>query len=328
VSSRALPTLSIVIPTLGKSDSLSEVLAGLERQKPPLREVEVIVIVDAHGSMEHADGLEGLGHSFPLTLYRAENPGASAARNAGWQAARAPLILFLDDDIVPQRSLVAEHLTWHRHNPEPEIGVLGAVRWSPRVRVTPFMRWLETGIQFDYGTIETTEVGWQRFYSCNVSVKRGMLERVGGYDAQRFPFGYEDLEVARRMSDHGFRLLYNEAAVGEHLKTETIESWRRNLRRIAIAERRFTELYPSERPYFYLRFRAAADAAVARGRLARLARFVPPRAPWLGRLVWRSYDRVCSQRLAPDFLSEWDAARASGLMPHETVKTGGGEHVP
>src|SRR5205085_1515401 len=142
------------------------------------------------------------------------------------------------------------------------------------VKVTPFMRWLELGIQFDYGTIRTAEVEWQRFYSCNVSVKRAMLEQVGGFNAQDFPFGYEDLELARRMADHGFRLLYNDAALGEHLKTETIESWRRNLKRIAIAERRFTELYPEERPYFYERFRAAAETPPARGLSAPFARFI------------------------------------------------------
>jgi len=176
------------------------------------------------------------------------------------------------------------------------------------VPVTPFMRWLETGIQFDYGTIRATELEWQRFYSCNVSLKRAMLERVGGFDEERFPYGYEDLELARRLHAHGFRLLYNPAALGEHLKTETIEGWRRNLRRIAIAERRFTRLYPGERPYFYERFRAAAKAPPARGRSARLARYIGPSFPWLGPLVWRSYDLVCSQRLAPEFLSAWEAA--------------------
>jgi GT2 family glycosyltransferase len=231
-------------------------------------------------------------------------------------------VLFLDDDIVPRPQLVAEHLAWHERNPDPTIGVLGSVRWSDRVTVTPFMRWLEMGIMFDYGTITGTEVEWQRFYSCNVSVKRTMLERTGGFDAERFPYGYEDLELARRMhADHGFRLLYTEHAVGEHLKTETLEGWRRNLKRIAIAERRFTTLYPSEHPYFYERFRAAAQAPVARGRSARLARFVGPDFPWLGPIVWRSFDLVCMQRLAPEFLAEWDAAGVTIEQASEPVTT-------
>jgi GT2 family glycosyltransferase len=304
-----VPDLSIVIPTLGRSPTLNEVVAGLERQASPPSAVEVIVVADACGSADRATALAAASRSFPVEVLAARRPGASAARNAGWRSAAAPLILFLDDDIVPRARLVAEHLAWHGRYPEPEVGVLGDVRWSPRVTVTPFMRWLEDGIQFDYRNLEGIDVGWQRFYSCNVSVKRTMLEATGGFDEQRFPFGYEDLELARRMSDdHGFRLLYNAAAAAEHLKTETLETWRRNLRRIAIAERRFTQLYPDARPYFYERFRAAADAPRARGRSARLARLVGPQVPWLGRHVWQSFDLVCRQRLAPEFLAEWDTA--------------------
>jgi GT2 family glycosyltransferase len=305
-----VPELSIVIPTLVRSPAIREVVAGLGRQDPPLRDVEVLVVLDANAPADSALA-RSLAEGSTLRLLRAQRGGASGARNAGWRAARAPLILFLDDDIVPVRRLVAEHLRWHQRNPEPEIGVLGLVKWSPRVKVTAFMRWLETGIQFEYGTIDDTEVGWQRFYSCNISVKREMLERVGGFDEERFPYGYEDLELGRRLSEHGFRLLYNPAAVGEHLKTETLEGWRANLRRIALAERRFTKLYPDERAYFYERFRFAAEHPVARGRSGRLARYVSPRVPWLGRAVWRSYDLVCSQQLAGEFLAEWEAAAAT-----------------
>ena len=92
------------------------------------------------------------------------------------------------------------------------------------------------------------------------------------------------------------------------MKTETLDGWRRNLRRIAISERRFTTLYPGERAYFHDKFRIAAGAPRARGRSARLVRIVPPRLPVLGRLVWGSYDMVCTQQLADEFLAEWEAA--------------------
>lgn len=300
--------LSIVIPTLGRSGSLPNVVEALATQEPELSDVEVLVVVDAAGPRELAVSGGGGGGGWTLRVLWASCPGASGARNTGWHAARAPLVLFLDDDIVPTSRLVAEHVAWHEANPDREVGVLGLVRWSPQVKVTPFMRWLETGIQFDYDRIEGTEVGWQLFYSCNVSVKRVMLELVGGFDEERFPYGYEDLELARRLSERGFRVLYNPAALGHHLKVETLDDWRRNLRRIARSERRFVGMYPGEVAYFHDRFRAAADQPHARGRSARLSRWIGPRVPLLGPFVWRSYDLVCSQRLAPEFLSEWEAA--------------------
>lgn len=299
--------LSIVIPTIASSGTLDDVLGALAGQDPPLRDAEVRVVLDATARPDRPVA-EDSAYEFPVTVSQASRPGASAARNHGWRAASAPLILFLDDDIVPTRTLVAEHLARHESHPAPEVAVLGSVRWSPAVDVTPFMRWLEMGIQFDFGSIEGTEAGWGHFYSCNVSLKRELLDWVDGFDEERFPYGYEDLELARRLSGHGLRLLYNPAAVGEHLKTETLDGWRRNLRRIAVAERRFTQLYPDTRAYFWELFRSAADSPPARGRPARLAPYVRPNFPWLGRFVWSSYDMVSRQRLAGEFLAEWEAA--------------------
>jgi GT2 family glycosyltransferase len=301
--------VSVVIPTRGNSASLSLVLEALRREARTGPTFDAVVVVDAdatdHPSLETGSNPPDRA----VLVLTADQTGASAARNLGWRSSAAPLILFLDDDIVPRPGLIAEHLLWHERHPEREVGVLGKVRWSPLVRVTPFMRWLEMGIQFDYGSITDIDVGWQRFYTCNVSVKRELLAAVGGFDAVRFPFGYEDLELARRMHEQlGFRLLYNEHAVGEHLKVETIHTWRRNLERIAIAERRFVELYGAEQPYFYRLFKEAAEAPPARGRSARLACCIPPRTPWLGKIVWRSFDLVCRQRLAPEFLGHWEQA--------------------
>ena len=298
-----MPSLSIVIPTLGRSAALPRVLAALEDQTRAGTEAEVLLVYDAAAE----DPGRPEAHR-SVAVLQASVPGASAARNAGWRAARAPLVLFLDDDIVPAPGLLEQHAAWHRDRPQREFGVLGLVRWSPRVRVTPFMRWLDTGLQFDYDGIESVEVPWTHFYSCNTSVKREMLERSGGFDQERFPYGYEDLDLGIRLSRLGFQLLFNRRALGWHEKVETLDTWRRNLRRIAVAERRFIDLYPEFRPYFYERFRSAAAAEPARGRSGSLARFVRPRLPWLGPFVWRSYDLVCSQSLAPEFLAAWEAA--------------------
>ncbi len=247
-----------------------------------------------------------------MTIVHSERGGASAHRNVGWQAATAPLVLFLDDDIIPTPRLVAEHVAWHDASSVPEVGVLGLVRWSPEVRVTPFMRWLDMGIQFDYARIQGADAGWEHLYTCNVSVHRDLLEKIGGFDEERFPFGYEDLDLGRRLARNGFRLLFNRAAEGHHLKTETLESWRRKVRQYAVAERQFIATYPDQRPYFYDLFRGAAAAPAARGRGARLARLISPTVPWLGRRVWQSYHTMCLQELAPAFLTAWEKADCNG----------------
>jgi len=306
-----MPELSILIPTLGRPRLLGRVLDRLEDQTAGSRAFEVIVAADAKerelGSLDRAVA----GRSYPARRLQATRPGASAARNAAWRAAAGRVVLFLDDDILPERQLVAEHLDWHRRSPAAEVGVLGRVRWADELRVTPFMRWLEDGIQFDYPNIEGIEAGWGRFYTANASVKRCLLERVGGFEEEKLPFGYEDLDLALRMREHGFRLLYNRAAVAEHLHPMDLEFWKRRVARIAISERRFVEMHPEVPPYFFDLFSHAASAPPAKGRGARVARFVPKSFPLLGPWVWQSADAVYRQALAGPFLEAWHGDDAS-----------------
>jgi hypothetical protein len=170
------------------------------------------------------------------------------------------------------------------------------------------MRWLEDGVQFDYPNIEGIEAGWGRFYGANVSVKRRFAERVGAFDEVRLPYGYEDLDFAYRANRLGLRVLYNRDAVVEHLRTMTLEFWKRRVRRIAAAEHEFVRVHPDVPPYFHHMFSNAMALPPARGRGVRLARWIPPWVPWLGPRVWTSADLAFRRALAPHFLEAWEEA--------------------
>jgi GT2 family glycosyltransferase len=294
-----MPELSVVIPTVGRP-TLSRVLDRLERQSAAPERFEVVVAADAAAGEVPAPG----SRPYAARLVRAGRPGASAARNAGWREAAGPLVLFIGDDMLPSRRLVAEHLAWHDRHPEPEVAVLGHVRWARGLRVTSFMRWLEHGVQFDYPAIDGIEAGWGRFYTANVSLARSMLERAGGFD-EELPIMYEDLDLAKRLAAEGLRVLYDRRAVVEHDHPATLDGWRERMTVVAPAERRFTAKHPDVEPYFLPRFEHAASLPPARGRGARLVRWVPRRTPLIGRVVWKSADVFYSQQLAGPFIAAW-----------------------
>lgn len=303
------PRISVVVPTLGRLATLAQVLNHLDAQTTVADEFESIVVADA--KVRELVELDRLleGRPYRVRRLQAALPGASAARNVGWRAADAPLLLFIDDDILPAPDLVAQHLRWHERHSAPEIGVLGHIRWARELRVTPFMRWLEHGIQFNYPSITGDETVWGNFYTANASVKRALIERAGGFDERRLPYGYEDLDLSLRMHRRdGFRLLYNRAAVAEHLHAMDIGFWKRRVVRVAASERQFVALHPDFRPYFHDLF---ADAA-ARPRVTdvgdRLAHFIPRQLPLLGRYVWARADLYYRQTLAGSFLEAWRTA--------------------
>lgn len=298
-----MPALSIVIPVLGRHEVLARVLDGLGAQRDA-PSFEVVLVADA-GEPDPA-AVRRLADAHGARFLQAKRPGASAARNAGWRAARQPVVLFLGADILPDARLLAEHAAWHDREPADEVGVLGHVAWADDLKVTPFMRWLERGIQFDYGALPGDEASWAHLYTANVSLKRAFVARVDGFDEERFPFLYEDLDLGRRLAAHGLRLRYARAARGGHHHPAAPEDWERRVAAIARAERTWVATYPDQPAYFHDLFAEAMTWPRARGRGIALASFVPPGTPWLGAKVWRSVDVSYRQRLAPAFLAAWE----------------------
>lgn len=304
--------LAIVIPTLGRPQQLARALAHLQHQSSPLGRFEVVVV---HGEQDGEAVTSAIGRQpFAVRRLTSSDTSASAQRNVGWRSVSAPLVLFLDDDVLASPNLVAAHLRTHVRRPESEVGVLGLVRWAPKPRPTAFMRWLEQGIQFDFRGLQPgDDAAWWRFYTANASVKRALLEQVGGFDEANFPFGYEDLDIGARMAEHGFQLVYEPAARAEHLHPQTLEDWRERVRRIAQSEHRFCERHPGMPAYFHGLFSDAAAHPPARGRGVRLAPIIPRRLPWVGPRVWASFDMWHRQQLAGPFLAAWEAAGAQAV---------------
>jgi GT2 family glycosyltransferase len=298
------PRVSIVMPTMRRREELAQALAALEDQTLPRSDYELIVAEDAI-----ADSAGPRPEGPDVVVVRGTVPGASGARNAGWRAARAAVVLFVDDDIRAPRDLAERHLAAHAGGAN---AVLGHVRWAPELKVTPFMHWVDRGVQFDWRTIRGEGPRWWHFYTANASVARELLERVGGFDEVALPFLYEDLDLARRMSDHGLSLVYDERAVADHLVPVTIESFAARLPRLAASEFAFTRRWPEADAYFRDLFAAYAHAPPASGRGARLIRFVPRRLPKLGHHVWHSADAHYCQRLGPAFLAEWQRLENRG----------------
>jgi GT2 family glycosyltransferase len=267
-----------------------------------------VVVADCKDpDLEAVDAAIG-ARPYPVRRLVGRLPGLAANRNTGWSAARAPIVLFTDNDTVPVRRLVSEHLEWHSANPAPEVVVVGHVRWARGLEVTAFMKWLDRGLQFDYQSLRGDQGTWAHIYGANSSIKVAVLERVGGYDEVRLPYLYEDLDWGRRARDHGVRVLYNRRAIVDHWKPATLDAWRTRAPQLAATEWMFTRLHPDVEPWFHRAFSDAMTQPPARGRGARLARWVPRGVPWLGRRVWDKASVYWRQQIAPGFLSAWEQA--------------------
>ena len=286
---------------------LARVLDAYERQTAAPGTFEILVVLDVMDpDPEAADAAIGT-RPYPVRRLTGRIPGLSANRNTGWRAAESPVVLFTDNDTIPVPEFVEEHLGVHRRHPEEEVAVSGHVRWSPELKLTPFMRWLDEGIQFDYGKIEGSEASWAHLYGANGSMKRALVERVGGYDEERLPYLYEDLDFAYRAREHGLRVIYNPRALVDHYRPGmTLQFWKEKAHRLAASERAFVSIHPEMEPWFFNMFSAAARRPPVRGRGAKLAPYVPEWVPWLGPRVWEAARKFYLQEVAVPFLEAWE----------------------
>jgi glycosyltransferase involved in cell wall biosynthesis len=242
-------SISVVIPTKDRPEALIGTLESLAGQETAAGQRFEVLVVD-NGSAERTRAtVRGVaaGSQIPIELIEHPEGGPAAARNAALAAAQGDVVLMLGDDTeAADRRLLAGHLELHASRPEPEYAVLGRITWTPKRPVTPFMRWLEDGgPQFNYLDLEPGPVDAASYlYSSHVSVKRAILERVGGFDP-RFPTAaVEDTELGVRLADAGLLLEYHpELLVLHDHPTTPPQAFRRS-----IAVGRSAALYNRLRP--------------------------------------------------------------------------------
>src|SRR5438034_5872942 len=104
--------ISIIVPTYNRRASLERMLHALADQTYPADRFEVLVIDDGStdGTVDH---LGKLTIPYALRVLQQAHGGPAQARNLGVASAAAPLVLFLDDDVVPASDLVATHVATH-----------------------------------------------------------------------------------------------------------------------------------------------------------------------------------------------------------------------
>ncbi|HVD55925.1 MAG TPA: glycosyltransferase family A protein [Thermoleophilaceae bacterium] len=259
------PEITVVVPTRDRPGYLEVTLASLARQDTETPH-EILVVDDGAGDAGAAvaarHGVRYTMHGVPRSL--------NAARNTGVSEGRAPLIAFVDDDVLAPRDWLSALATGVRDHPEAEAfgGPIHArfEGGAPRScgREDPPITVLDLG-----PADRETDTVW----GANFAVRRSAIERVGPFDERIVrPHGDEE-EWIERLRLAGGRVVYLAGAGLEHRRTA--------------ADGRLAPL---------------ARAAYARGRAARASDRRRERAPQLGgelRVLagcgWHTLRRACPQ---------------------------------
>jgi glycosyltransferase involved in cell wall biosynthesis len=217
----AAPRLSIVTPTYNRQERLGRVLGALDVQTIP-RETFEVVVVDDGSSDGTSDWLERQHYGFSLKVLRQANSGPAKARNAGVLAAGGEMVLFLDDDVVPEPELVGEHLRSHEES--NDLVVMGPLASLPHYR-QPWVAWEQAKVEKQYTAMASGDYApsFRQFWTGNASISRERLIAAGLFNAE-FLRG-EDVELGYRLHERGMKFRFNPLARGLHHAERSLDSW-------------------------------------------------------------------------------------------------------
>ncbi|MFH0830456.1 MAG: glycosyltransferase [Parcubacteria group bacterium] len=208
------PLISVVIPTFNRAKHLGTTIEHIMNQSIPREQYEVIV-VDNRSTDDTAAVLKQLAKNYRTLHYAYQRrPGAAPTRNEGIRLARAPLILFIDDDILAAKQLIQEHLKGHAQS---SCSVLGHIDVNWEQSNERFLRYLkESEDQNTFKYLDPSNASYLYFYTGNVSCRAEVLRGVGGFDEGFTVYGVEDIDLGYRLEMRGERMIYCKNAQALH----------------------------------------------------------------------------------------------------------------
>ncbi len=243
--------LAVVIPTYNRSARLRETVRGLYACERGGREVEIHVVDDASPDDTAAVAAQAASEApagVVIFYHRQEHAGSGAARNLGVRESRGDVVLFLDDDCVPESGwlrAIAEG-PWSEGTAGLSGKIISAEQPGLVARYFRFLGYDENG----RGPDGPLPVG-QEVEICgggNCAFRRDVLREVGGFEPL-LGGGGVDMDLCWRIRQRGYSIRFQPEAVVRHHHKETLrgflrtywtQGYRGALRRALWRQRRLT----------------------------------------------------------------------------------------
>lgn len=219
---RTRPSLSIIIPTKNRRDTIRATVESIVAQS--IRPDELVVVDQSETdrlSSELGEFVAATGIRL-IHLWRPDLTGLAQARNVGFDASAGGIVLFLDDDVALESTYIEQMLRHYRNDGEGRLGGVGGLITNDQVPEPLLYKWFLRGPFADpRARFQAHPTGQSRttaLSGCNMSYRR---EAYGCARADESLKGYsagEDWELGQRISRR-FELILTSDARLEHRKS-------------------------------------------------------------------------------------------------------------
>lgn len=212
------PLVSVLIPAYNEevviTDTVGSALAS------PYPKLEIIIVDD--GSSDHTSErvLESFGHDPRVRLLRQANYGKSAALNHALAEATGEVVVTIDADTVVDAEAIPRLV---RHFADRRIGAVAG-----NVKVMNRNRWLTRWQALEYITSQNLEKRAFDVLNCIPVVPGAVgawraeaMRSCGGFAGETVA---EDTDLTLTIRRHGWKILYDEEAIGRTEVPDTMEA--------------------------------------------------------------------------------------------------------
>ena len=211
---------SIVIPTFNTDIVLMQCLEALCNQSVDKKCFEVLVVNDG-GKNEISEIIGFFESQLDLRYFFQENKGPAAARNLGIKNAKGDIILFLDDDSLPNKDWLKNVIkAWKTF---PDYDGIGGYTISEttdniycRVNSDFFNWYLE---QYSDDKLHPFLV------TCNAGYRKNVLNKIGNFDERFRKASGEDRDLNIKISKTGGKLRLDKSILVYHDRDLTLRSF-------------------------------------------------------------------------------------------------------
>jgi GT2 family glycosyltransferase len=245
--------LSVIIPTYRRGHDLLETMASIMPCLGPRDEVLIVDQQPVHSPDMQQRILEWTRDS-RVRLWQLPVASLTLARNFGGLLARAPVLIYLDDDVTVKPGFFEAH--WAKYESADVEAVAGHVyirgnRWWPK-------NW-DRNRRFQEYAI-----------GCNMSIRRSAFERLGGFDLNfQGNFQGEDNDFIERVRFSGGKIADGFDCPLDHRQAETGGCDNRD------RDDRWRRYYMQNHLYWCLKRPLWKKLTLAPGHIARRRHFIP-----------------------------------------------------
>lgn len=202
--------LTVAVPTLNRQQVLIATLRQIMAHEPPPTEILVLDQTKEYPP-SIVEILETWHIEGKIRWLRLPMPSVTKAMNQALIAARHEIVLFIDDDVVPEPGMLAAHLAAHSE--------IGAELIAGRI-IQPWQEGLDfaSDDHFHFAVLEPQWV--DSFIGCNFSIRKEVALRLGGFDENFVRVAYNfEVEFAHRLRSNDYQIYFEPRACLHHLKS-------------------------------------------------------------------------------------------------------------